>query len=108
MTLHHFASEILQVNCSTIRLRPIAQTSGRAIGGLWSLFLWGQNDAESGVIGFLGKNWIKIATFSLGRRTAGAEAFSVIQTDQPVPENVLQELLKNPAVTVARSVKFTN
>jgi hypothetical protein len=30
----------------------------------------------------------------------------VIQTDQPVPEKVLAELLKNPAVKLARSVKF--
>jgi D-3-phosphoglycerate dehydrogenase len=71
-----------------------------------------KNEDVPGVIGFLGgvlgKNGINIATFSLGRRHAGAEAVSVIQTDQPVPENVLQELLKNPAVTVARSAKFTN
>jgi len=30
----------------------------------------------------------------------------VIQTDEPVPDNVLAELLKNPAVKVARPVKF--
>jgi D-3-phosphoglycerate dehydrogenase / 2-oxoglutarate reductase len=71
-----------------------------------------KNEDVPGVIGFLGgvlgKNGINIATFSLGRRNAGAEAVSVIQTDQPVPENVLAELLKNPAVKLARSVKFTN
>ena len=71
-----------------------------------------KNEDVPGVIGFLGgvlgKNGINIATFSLGRKNAGAEAVSVIQTDQPVPENVLAELLKNPAVKLARSVKFSN
>src|SRR5271163_3465139 len=63
-----------------------------------------------GVIGYIGdvfgKNGVNIATFSLGRKQAGTEAVSVIQTDQPVGENVLTELLKNPAVKVARPVKL--
>jgi CxxC motif-containing protein len=42
----------------------------------------------------------------LGRREAGTEAISVIQTDEPIPETVLAELLKNKAVKVARPVKF--
>ena len=65
-----------------------------------------------GVIGYVGdifgKSGINVATFSLGRRKAGGEAVSVIQTDQAVPDAVLAELRKNPAVKVARSVKFTN
>src|SRR5947207_2779400 len=56
---------------------------------------------------YFGKNGINIATFSLGRRSAGADAVSVIETDQPMPEPVLAQLLQNPAVKVARSVKFT-
>ena len=71
-----------------------------------------KNQDVPGVIGFvgvlLGKKGINIATFSLGRRTAGAEAVSVIETDVPVPEEVLAELLENPAVTLARSVKFSS
>jgi len=63
-----------------------------------------------GVIGYIGdvfgKNGVNIATFSLGRKQAGTEAVSVIQTDEPVDDNVLEELLKNPAVKVARPVKF--
>jgi D-3-phosphoglycerate dehydrogenase / 2-oxoglutarate reductase len=63
-----------------------------------------------GVIGYIGdvfgKNGVNIATFSLGRKDAGTEAISVIQTDQPIPESVLTELLKNPAVKVARPVKL--
>ena len=70
-----------------------------------------KNQDVPGVIGYIGgvvgKNGINIATFSLGRRSAGAEAVSVIETDQPMPEAVLAELLKNPAVKVARAVKFT-
>jgi len=69
-----------------------------------------KNEDVPGVIGFiggvLGKNGINIATFSLGRRSAGGEAVSVIETDQPVPENVLADLLKNPAVKSARAVQF--
>jgi D-3-phosphoglycerate dehydrogenase len=71
-----------------------------------------KNEDVPGVIGYiggvLGKNGINIATFSLGRKNAGAEAVSVIQTDQPLPEKVLAQLLENPALTVARSVKFTS
>jgi D-3-phosphoglycerate dehydrogenase len=63
-----------------------------------------------GVIGYIGdvfgKNGVNIATFSLGRKEAGTEAISVIQTDEPIPETVLAELLKNKAVKVARPVKF--
>jgi D-3-phosphoglycerate dehydrogenase / 2-oxoglutarate reductase len=57
--------------------------------------------------GVLGKNGINVANFSLGRKSAGAEAVSVIQTDQPLPEKVLAQLLENPALTVARAVEFT-
>jgi D-3-phosphoglycerate dehydrogenase / 2-oxoglutarate reductase len=54
----------------------------------------------------LGRNGINIATFSLGRRQAGAEAVSVVATDQPVPDAVLSGLLENPAVKVARAVSL--
>ena len=70
-----------------------------------------QNEDVPGVIGYigdvLGKNGVNIATFSLGRKSAGAEAVAVVQTDQPVQEDVLSQLLKNPAIKRARSVKFT-
>jgi D-3-phosphoglycerate dehydrogenase len=69
-----------------------------------------KNEDVPGVIGYvggvLGKNGINIATFSLGRQNAGAEAVAVIATDQPVSEQVLAQLLQNPAVTLARPVKF--
>ena len=69
-----------------------------------------KNEDVPGVIGYiggvLGSNGVNIATFSLGRRQAGAEAVSVIETDVPVPESVLARLLENPAVKLARTVKF--
>jgi D-3-phosphoglycerate dehydrogenase len=63
-----------------------------------------------GVIGhigtLLGSNAINIANFSLGRRESGepAEAISILSTDSLVPEDVLAQLLSNPAVKLARSV----
>ena len=64
-----------------------------------------------GVIGFVGdvfgRSGINIATFSLGRKKPGTEAVSVIQTDQPVEDQVIAELLKNSAVKVARPVKLS-
>lgn len=69
-----------------------------------------KNQDVPGVIGYvggvLGKNGINIATFSLGRKEAQAEAVSVIATDQSVPESVLNQLLENKAVKEARSVEF--
>ncbi len=62
------------------------------------------------MIGYIGdvfgKNGVNIATFSLGRREAGTEAISVIQSDQPATETLVAELLNNPAVRVARPVRF--
>lgn len=69
-----------------------------------------KNADVPGVIGYigavLGRNGINIATFSLGRRQAGAEAVSVIETDQLVPDAVLSSLLENSAVMVARAVSL--
>lgn len=69
-----------------------------------------QNADVPGVIGFIGdvmgRNGINIATFSLGRKKAGDEAIAVVQTDQPVPDAVVAELKKNPAITRASAVQF--
>jgi D-3-phosphoglycerate dehydrogenase len=70
-----------------------------------------KNSDVPGVIGYIGgvfgKNGINIASFSLGRQDAGKEAVSVIETDQSVPQQVLSQLLENPAVKVARAVEFS-
>jgi len=67
-----------------------------------------KNDDVPGVIGYIGtvfgKNGINIAAFSLGR--VGAQAISVIESDQQVSEAVLKEVQENKAVTLARSVEF--
>ncbi len=63
-----------------------------------------------GVIGHvgsvLGTNRINIANFSLGRRDSGEplEAIAVVSTDTLVPQNVLDQLMSNPAVKLARAV----
>ncbi|MCC6859729.1 MAG: phosphoglycerate dehydrogenase [Bryobacterales bacterium] len=73
-----------------------------------------RNRDVPGVIGHvgtvLGDSRINIANFSLGRRNGPlapgeeAEAIAVVSTDQEVPESVLAELRRNPAVKLARSV----
>jgi D-3-phosphoglycerate dehydrogenase len=75
-----------------------------------------KNADVPGVIGYVGsvtgKSNINIASFSLGRCEAPSrageplQAIAVVETDEPVPDTVLKQLLENPAVTVARSVEF--
>jgi hypothetical protein len=54
----------------------------------------------------LGTNRINIANFSLGRRDSAEpqEAIAVVSTDTLVPQNVLDQLMSNPAVKLARAV----
>jgi D-3-phosphoglycerate dehydrogenase len=65
-----------------------------------------------GVIGHvgnvLGSNRINIANFSLGRRDSGepVEAIAVISTDSMVPQDVLEQLMSNPAIKLARSIQI--
>jgi D-3-phosphoglycerate dehydrogenase len=65
-----------------------------------------------GVIGHvgnvLGSNRINIANFSLGRRDSGepVEAIAVVSTDSVVPQDVLEQLMSNPAIKLARSVQI--
>jgi D-3-phosphoglycerate dehydrogenase len=71
------------------------------------------NEDLPGVIGFIGgimgKAGVNIANFSLGRADGPAKpgeplmAVSVIQSDSPVPEAALTELLANKAVKIART-----
>ncbi|MBV9626386.1 MAG: phosphoglycerate dehydrogenase [Acidobacteria bacterium] len=75
-----------------------------------------RNQDVPGVIGrvgtILGKHGINIANFSLGRR-AGApspalarQAIAVVQVDGTVPEAVVGELRKVPAIEQAKSVRL--
>jgi D-3-phosphoglycerate dehydrogenase len=64
-----------------------------------------------GVVGhignILGSHQINIANFSLGRRDSGhLEALVVARTDTVVPQNVLDLLMSNPAIKLARSVQI--
>jgi len=69
-----------------------------------------------GVLGYVGtvtgKHHLNIAALSLGRQEkpdrpgAPLTAVTLIETDQPVPEPVIAQLLENKAVRVVRSVEF--
>ncbi len=75
-----------------------------------------RNRDVPGVIGkvgtILGDHQINIADFSLGRRAANGssgkprEAIAVVHVDGRVPEAVLRELCKVPAVEVAKAVEL--
>jgi D-3-phosphoglycerate dehydrogenase len=75
-----------------------------------------RNRDVPGVIGklgtILGDHKINIADFSLGRRAANGssgkprEAIAVVHVDGRVPEAVLRELCKVPAVEVAKAVEL--
>jgi len=75
-----------------------------------------RNRDVPGVIGkvgtILGKHKINIADFSLGRRVAGEktgsarEAIAVVHVDGRVPEHVLAELRKVPAVEQAKAIRL--
>jgi D-3-phosphoglycerate dehydrogenase len=77
--------------------------------------MYSRNQDVPGVIGYfgtvLGKNGINIASFALGRQDESARkpgepltAISIIETDQPVPDAVIAQLLENTAVKFVRRV----
>jgi len=75
-----------------------------------------RNRDVPGVIGkvgtILGDHQINIADFSLGRRTGGLkpaaqrEAIAVVHVDGVVPDAVLAELRKVPAVAQAKAIRL--
>ncbi len=75
-----------------------------------------KNRDVPGVIGrvgtVLGENKINIANFSLGRKenhaipTEAAEAVAVVHIDEPIPEPVLEQLRRSPAVKFACAVEL--
>ena len=77
--------------------------------------MYSKNDDVPGVIGFLGtvlgKNGINIANFALGRQDESERkaneplmALSIVETDQPVNEEVIRQLFENPAVKIVRPI----
>jgi D-3-phosphoglycerate dehydrogenase len=77
--------------------------------------MYSKNQDVPGVIGYLGtvlgRNGVNIANFALGREDRGADgtldAISIIETDQPVPDGVISQLLEHPAVKFARRVALS-
>ena len=70
------------------------------------------NEDEPGVVGsigtILGKNKVNIAEMTLGRVVKGNKTFAItaINTDQPVPANVLKELKAFRPIIDAKVIKF--
>lgn len=78
--------------------------------------MYSKNEDVPGVIGFLGttlgKNGVNVANFALGRqRTAKPGepviAVSIVETDGPVPDSVIEQLFENKAVKFVRPVSFS-
>lgn len=78
--------------------------------------MYSKNEDVPGVIGYLGtvigRNGINIANFALGRQdpsNGGKKplmAISIVETDEPVTESVIQQLFENKAVKVVRPIAF--
>jgi D-3-phosphoglycerate dehydrogenase len=70
-----------------------------------------RNNDQPGVIGevgtILGRHGVNIANFALGRETARGNAIGVVIVDEtsPIPEAVLRDLRKVPAIDEARIVR---
>jgi D-3-phosphoglycerate dehydrogenase len=82
----------------------------RCEASLQGHMLYLRNHDVPGVIGHvgtvLGRNGVNIANFSLGRQDAGGDAVAMLETDTQVSEDVLNQLLENKAVKVARVVEL--
>lgn len=67
------------------------------------------NDAP-GIIGILGTtfgaNGVNIANFQLGRNRPGGDAIAMLYVDDPVPEDVLDEVRKFPEILSAKPLVF--
>jgi D-3-phosphoglycerate dehydrogenase len=77
--------------------------------------LYARNADVPGVIGYLGtvlgKNGVNIASFALGRQDVSERkaneplmALAIVETDQPVSEEVIRQLFENSALKVVRPV----
>jgi D-3-phosphoglycerate dehydrogenase len=69
-----------------------------------------RSDDVPGVIGrvgtALGNRGVNISRFHLGRRERGGEAIAVIETDAPVDDATIDELLSNGDVISARRIEL--
>jgi D-3-phosphoglycerate dehydrogenase len=84
--------------------------------------VYSKNEDVPGVIGYvgtvLGKNRINIANFALGRQDNSTNAhnnqdkplmaISIIETDEPLPDSVISEILEHQAVKFVRRVVLSH
>ena len=68
------------------------------------------NEDKPGLIGSLGtlmgENNINIATFNLGRNEEGGDAISLVETDEPISEELAAKVKALPHVVRALPLKF--
>ncbi|MDP8988612.1 MAG: phosphoglycerate dehydrogenase [Acidobacteriota bacterium] len=98
------------------RPRLLAVDGIRCEATLAGHLLFLTNEDLPGVLGYIGtvtgKGQVNIAALSLGRQEkpdrpgAPLTAITLIETDQPVPEPVIAQLLENKAVRIVRGVEF--
>ncbi len=72
--------------------------------------LYVTNEDKPGFIGklgtLLGDAKVNIASFNLGRTTAGGDAIALVEVDGPVPESVLTDIRKIAVVKQAKALVF--
>jgi D-3-phosphoglycerate dehydrogenase len=72
--------------------------------------LYSNNEDKPGFIGslgvLLGDRGVNIATFNLGRTSAGGDAIALVGVDQPSDEALLAEVRALPHVREARALRF--
>jgi D-3-phosphoglycerate dehydrogenase len=98
------------------RPRLLAVNDTRCEAPLAGHLMFMTNDDVPGVLGFIGavagRNGINIATLSVGRRDKPERegeprlAVIVMETDQPVDDSFVAQLLENKAIRTARPVEF--
>ena len=68
------------------------------------------NEDKPGLIGalgtLLGENKINIATFNLGRNEEGGDAISLIETDQPISDEIIEKVKTLNHVVRALPLRF--
>lgn len=89
----------------------IVEVNGIALeASLGHHILFVNNDDKPGFIGklgtVLGTNGINIATFHLGRKTAGDEAIALVEVDQPISGDVVKQICDIDGVKQVKSLNF--
>ncbi|MGE5547341.1 MAG: phosphoglycerate dehydrogenase [Solirubrobacterales bacterium] len=72
--------------------------------------LYVTNQDKPGFIGalgsLLGQHGVNIATFHLGRAEAGGDAILLTQVDQPLTDQIIEQVRKLPQVVQAKALRF--